>query len=69
LEVGYVVIVSCFVGYIETSIAYNKLWKIVVSRDVKFGEDVRSSNSHVSPSVLEGSEEIVFLEVDLEVRA
>jgi hypothetical protein len=50
LEVQDVVIVSCFVGYNETSKAYMiyipTQWKTMVSQDVKFDEDVWSSRSH-----------------------
>jgi hypothetical protein len=48
-----VVIASCVVGYNDTSTTYRidiPTTKHVVSRDVKFDEDVRSSSSHVSPS-------------------
>jgi hypothetical protein len=40
----------------------------VVSQDVKFDEDVWSSRSQVSPSMIEGSEEVVVPEFDSEVR-
>jgi hypothetical protein len=40
----------------------------MVSQDVKFDEDVRSSSSQGSPSEIKGSEEVVVVKVDLEVR-
>jgi hypothetical protein len=55
LEGQDVVIVSCLFGYSETSKDYNiyitSQWNIVVTRDMKFGEDVWSSKSKVSPSI------------------
>jgi hypothetical protein len=73
LEVQDVVIASCVVGYNDTSTTYRinipTQQKTMVSRDVKFDEDVRSSSSHDSPSVIERREEVVVPEVDSEVRA
>jgi hypothetical protein len=51
------VIASCVVGYNDTSTVF-KVYiptqqKTVVSRDVKFDEDVRSFSSQDSPSVIE----------------
>jgi hypothetical protein len=46
------VITSCVNGYSDTSTTYINIptqWEIVVSKDVIFEEDVRSSNSHDSP--------------------
>lgn len=56
-------IASCFVGYSETSKAYRikvqTLWKIMMSQDMKFDEDVTSSSSQVSPREIEGSAKVV----------
>jgi hypothetical protein len=43
-------------------------WETVVSKDVIFDEDVRSSNSQDSPSMIEEREEVVVPETDSETR-
>lgn len=43
--------------------------KTVVSQDVEFDEDVISSSSKVSPSVIEESEEVTIPKADSKVRA
>jgi hypothetical protein len=40
----------------------------MVSQDMKFDEDVISSNSQVSPSKIEGSGKVIVPDIDLEVR-
>ena len=60
-----VMIESCVDEYSDTSIIYmvyfSTDWDIVVIRDVIFDEDVRSSSSHDSPSVIKKGEEVVIL--------
>ena len=70
-EVQDAVIVSCFIRYDETSKALQNLHSST-TKDYDelrcgFDEDV-SSRSQVSPLVIEGSEEVVVLEVDSEDR-
>ena len=60
-----VVIESCVDEYSDTSIIYmvdfSTNWEIVVIRDVIFDEDVRSSSSQYSPSVIKKGEEAIML--------
>jgi hypothetical protein len=56
------VIASRVDGYSDTYTTYKinilTQWEIVVSKDVIFEEDMRSSNSHDSPLVIEEREEV-----------
>jgi hypothetical protein len=58
-----VVIASYVDGYNDTSTTYRidipVQWGTMVSRDVIFGEDVRSSSSQDSPSLIEEIVEVV----------
>jgi len=67
------VIKSYVVGYSDTSTAYKSYiptqWKTIVTRDVKFNEDVRSSsNSRDCPSEIEENEEVVVPYANLKTR-
>jgi hypothetical protein len=63
---------SCVVGYNETSTTYTiyiiAQLKTLVIQDVKYDEKVRSSSSQISPSLIERSEEVVFLYIDSKVK-
>jgi hypothetical protein len=73
LEVQDAVLASCVDVYNYTSTTYRigipTQRKTMMSRDVKFDEDVRSSSSQDSPSMIERErEEVVILEIDLGIR-